>query len=122
MYKVQAMCCLPVYIILYRRMMPMLQASLEAVDVSRASSVKAFANSMSGFIRYHDIHSKHEDDIIFPTAARWFPGIVYFFDSLCLAANNTLDQSSMLSFSCTKRFISNPYVLLFAIDRGLVHS
>lgn len=55
-------------------MMPMLQESLETVDVSKASTVKAFVNRMDSFIRYHDIHSKHEDDIIFPTAARWFPG------------------------------------------------
>lgn len=49
-------------------------AALDEIVGSSGASANHFVRLWGEFVRLHDVHSVHEDTIIFPMAATYFPG------------------------------------------------
>eukprot|EP00241_Pyramimonas_parkeae_P004658 CAMPEP_0114246674 /NCGR_PEP_ID=MMETSP0058-20121206/12600_1 /TAXON_ID=36894 /ORGANISM="Pyramimonas parkeae, CCMP726" /LENGTH=909 /DNA_ID=CAMNT_0001359899 /DNA_START=188 /DNA_END=2917 /DNA_ORIENTATION=- len=58
----------------FRDIMPQLISSLDEIVGSSGASANHFVRLWGEFVRLHDVHSVHEDTIIFPMAATYFPG------------------------------------------------
>lgn len=70
--------CLPSPFQAFREAIPQLEklAAAAKPGVSEASTLKEFAAAWKKVSFAHDIHSKHEDDVIFPALEAYFPGQV----------------------------------------------
>lgn len=68
----------PSYPQAFREAIPKMEKLAAAVKpgVADASSLKDLAAAWSALSFAHDIHSKHEDDVIFPALEAFFPGQV----------------------------------------------
>lgn len=69
---------LPAYLQAFREAIPKLQklAAAAKPGVANASTVRDLASAWSSMSIAHDVHSHHEDDVIFPALEALFPGTV----------------------------------------------
>ncbi|RYH22982.1 DUF4395 family protein [archaeon] len=59
----------------FRFAVPKIATTLNGLDTATPAAIEKFIEEFAGFIAVFHAHSQHEDDILFPTVRRFFPGL-----------------------------------------------